>query len=323
MRADRLLTILLLLQTHGRMTARELAARLEVSERTVYRDMEALSIAGVPVFAERGANGGWSLVDGYETHLTGLSATEIQALFATRPDRLLADLGLHEASEAALVKLLAALPSVSRRDAEHARQRLHVDAAGWGRTDEDVSALPALQEAVWEERRVRFLYLRPEAEPAARVADPLGLVAKGSAWYLVAAVDGEPRTYRVSRVRDVVVGDEPARRPEGFDLGAYWSRSTGEFRAKLPRYTATARVAPGVLTWMTWVARYARIEGAGEPDADGWVELELAFQVEEEAVTFGLTFGARVELLEPAGLREKVRTLAAETVALYARNRER
>lgn len=317
MRADRLLSILLLLQSHGRMTARDLAARLEVCERTIHRDMEALSTAGVPVYAERGASGGWALVDGYETRLTGLSAAEVQALFATRPARLLADLGLREASEAALLKLLAALPSVSRREAEYARTLLYVDAAGWGRSEEEAAALPVLQEAVWAQRKVRFTYLRSGCEPAHRTADPLGLVAKGSVWYLVAAVDGEPRTYRVSRVRDAAVGEEPALRPEGFDLGDYWVRSSTEFRASLPRFRATMRVAPGAHHWMSWTARYARVSRSGEPDADGWVELDLELQVEEEAVTLALSLGPRAELLAPPELREKLRALALETAAVY------
>jgi predicted DNA-binding transcriptional regulator YafY len=323
MRADRLLSILLLLQTHGRMTARDLAARLEVSERTIYRDMDALSGAGVPVFAERGSNGGWALVEGYETRLTGLSAAEVHALFGTRPARLLADLGLQEASEAALIKLLAALPSTSRRDAEHARQRLHVDTAGWARSAEDVSSLPTLRDAVWRERRLRFNYVREGGEPGERLADPLGLVAKGSVWYLVAAVAGEPRTYRVSRIRDAVLEEEPARRPDGFDLAAYWERSAAEFKAALPTYTASVRAAPEVPRWMAWTARYARVERTGEPDADGWVELDLQFQVEEEAATFALSFGPRVEVLSPPGLREKVRALAEETAAMYASSRGR
>jgi predicted DNA-binding transcriptional regulator YafY len=317
MRADRLLAILLLLQANGRMTARELAARLEVSERTILRDMEALGVAGVPVVAERGAGGGWSLVDGYETHLTGLTAAEVQALFATRPARVLADLGLGTASEAAMLKIVAALPAMARQEADAARQRLYVDLSGWGTSSEDASALPALQEAVWREQRVRFSYLRDRCEPAERVVEPYGLVAKGSVWYLVGAVDGEPRTYRVSRVRDVVVEDAPARRPDGFDLAEYWHRSAAEFKASLPRYEAVVRVAPDVMTWMTWTARYARVLGRGEPDAEGWVELSLQFQVEEEAITFALSMGPRAELLSPPDLRDKLRDLAARTAATY------
>nr|MDQ3818613.1 HTH domain-containing protein [Acidobacteriota bacterium] len=173
MRADRLLSILLLLQIHQRMTSRELARRLEVSERTIHRDMEALGMAGVPIAAERGQRGGWMLMEGYETRLTGLNEAEIQALFLTRPARLLADLSLDKASDAALIKLSAALPPVFRHDADYARQRIYVDVTGWNPRDEKAPALHTLQEAVWQERKVSFTYGQHECK-GERIADPLG-----------------------------------------------------------------------------------------------------------------------------------------------------
>src|SRR5579871_117459 len=182
MRADRLLSIMLLLQVHRRMTASELARRLEVSERTIHRDMEALSAAGIPVTAQRGAGGGWLLLEGYRTNLTGLTNAEIQALFLTTPARLLADLGLGRASDAASIKLLAALPAVSRRGAEYARQRIHVDIAGWGQAEGSIPFLAALQDAIWQEYRVGIAYRRADGAAVERVVDPLGLVAKGSIW---------------------------------------------------------------------------------------------------------------------------------------------
>src|SRR5438874_8268242 len=151
MRADRLLSIMLLLQVHRRMTARDFARRLEVSERTIHRDMDALSVAGIPVVAERGAGGGWSLLDEYRTNLTGLNGAEVRALFMTKPARLLADLGLDKAADAAVIKLLAALPSVARRGAEYARQRIYVDVTGWRESKESIPCLPVIQEAIWQE----------------------------------------------------------------------------------------------------------------------------------------------------------------------------
>src|SRR5262245_42493554 len=234
MRADRLLSILLLLQVHRRQTARELARRLEVSERTIHRDMEALSAAGFPVFAERGSGGGWMLVEGYKTNLTGLNKDEIQALFLTKPLRLLADLGLEKASDAALLKLSSSLPSMHRYNAEHARQRIHIDVTGWHRSDESIHFMPLLQEAIWQEHMLKFRYQRGGGcDPVERLASPLGLVAKGSVWYLVAAVDGEVRSYRVSRILDAQVTAEPCIRPEGFDLAAYWEQSAASFKEHL------------------------------------------------------------------------------------------
>ena len=237
MRADRLLSILLLLQVHRRVTARELAQRLEVSERTILRDMEALSGAGVPVVAERGAGGGWSLVDGYQTKLTGLTTAEIQSLFLARPPRLMADLGLKQESDAALIKLQASLPAACRRHADFARERILVDTRGWRDPAESVACLPVLLDALWRERQVRFIYNRVLGEPGERTAHPLGLVAKGSAWYLVARVEplpDEPRTYRVSRIREAAILEQPAGRPASFDLAQYWERSA----SRVPRPAA-------------------------------------------------------------------------------------
>ena len=235
MRADRLLSILLLLQVHRRLTARALARRLEVSERTIHRDMEALSAAGIPVYAERGGGGGWSLVEEYRTNLTGLNTAEIQALFVTRPARLLADLGLEQASDAGLIKLQAALPAMQRDDAEYARQRIYVDITGWNRAEESIATLPVLQAAIWQERKLQFTYERGgDCAAVERLVDPLGLVAKGSGWYLVAGEEGEIRSYRVSRVQEAKLIDQPCVRPKGFDLAAYWEQSMISFKDQLP-----------------------------------------------------------------------------------------
>jgi predicted DNA-binding transcriptional regulator YafY len=318
MRADRLLSILLLLQVHRRVTARALAARLEVSERTIHRDMEALSMAGVPVVAERGSNGGWSLMEEYRTNLTGLNKDEAQALFLMQPARVLADLGFDKASDAALIKLLAALPAAHRDDAEYARQRIHIDLGGWNRADESIACLPVIQQAIWQGRKLRLIYERGQCAAVERIVDPLGLVAKGSAWYLVAAVDGLLRSYRASRVAEATLLDEGFARPKDFDLAAYWQASTASFKASLPRYQATLRVAPEVLPRLGYAGRFARIEHTGEPDADGWSEVHVRFDVEEMAVEYALSFGACVEVLTPQTLRDKVIEMAQSVIAFYA-----
>ena len=317
MRADRLLSVLLLLQVHRRLTARELAKRLEVSQRTIHRDMEALSAAGFPVFAERGSGGGWMLVEGYKTNLTGLNKDEIQALFLSKPLRLLADLGLDKASDAAMIKLSAALPSAHRDNAEHARQRIHIDLSGWHRSKEAARLLPVLQQAVWQERKLRFTYERSGCDPVERLADPLGLVAKGSAWYLVAVVDGDTRSYRVSRVLTAELTDDPCIRPREFDLGAFWEQATLSFKAQLPRYQATVRAHPEVFPRLNFAGRFARIEQAYPPDQDGWIRVALRFDVEEMAVEYALGFGSKMEVLEPATLREKVIAAANSVIDFY------
>lgn len=319
MRADRLLSILLLLQVHRLVTARELAARLEVSERTIHRDMEALSAAGIPVFAERGTHGGWALMEEYRTNLTGLNKDEIQALFATRPSRLLADLGLEKASDAALIKLLAAIPAGSRGDAEYARQRIHVDTSGWNSSRESIESLPAIQDAIWRERKLEFSYQRGhDCDPVERIADPLGLVAKGSAWYLVAAVEGQVRSYRVSRVVEARVLDESCVRPKGFDLASFWEQSAASFKENFPRFDAVLRAHPDIVPRIYAAGRFARVERVEPPDADGWVRVSMRFQFEHEACEFALSFGNRIEILEPADLWERVVEAARGVIEFHA-----
>lgn len=317
MRADRLLSILLHLQIHRRMTAGALAERLAVSPRTIHRDMEALSMAGVPVYAERGAGGGWVLPDSFRTDVTGLTEPEIQALFVSMPARVLSDLGMERASDAALIKLLAALPSVARQDAEQVRQRIHVDGAGWHQAQETVPALAALQEAVWLDQRVRLSYQRGDGTVVERVVDPLGLVAKGRLWYLVAGVDGEPRTYRVSRVQEVEILSEVASRPPDFDLAAFWTKSSAELVANLPRYPIVVRVAPEAVRRLWIPGAYARVEQVGEPEADGWQRADLVLQTEAEACSYVLGFGPLMKVVEPTTLRERVVRTAREIVAFY------
>jgi predicted DNA-binding transcriptional regulator YafY len=313
MRADRLLSIMLLLQVHRRVTARDLAKRLEVCERTILRDMDALSTSGIPVLAERGAGGGWSLVESYQTKLTGLSAAEIQSLFLARPSRLMADLGLKQESEAALIKLQASLPASTRQQADFARQRIFVDTRGWRDPTESVACLPVLLDAIWRERQVRFIYRRVLCEASERTGHPLGLVAKGSVWYLVANTGKEPRTYRVSRIEEAVILEQPSARPADFDLATYWEHSAAEFREKLPRYYATFLASPAVMRWVRY--RGWRLEQEA-PEGDS-IRLRLRFDAEEEAVQFALSFGGDIEVVEPDGLRSKVLDGARAIVRRY------
>lgn len=273
MRADRLVSILLLLQHRGRATARELAGELEVSERTILRDMDALAAAGVPVISARGANGGWSVVDGYRTRLDGLNESELRALFVGAPPSVLADLNLDGASRAARLKLHSALPHA----AEYARQRIHVDTSGWRDSRDAVPFLPVLQDAVFRERRVRIDYTH-----GPRDVDPLGLVAKGHLWYLVAAVEGEPRTYRISRITNVEVLDAPATRPASFDLAAYWEESKKTFLERLPRVDVVALIPRDLLPKVKTFLRYGAIDRVDDYD-ETHVRAELHFDTMEAA----------------------------------------
>jgi predicted DNA-binding transcriptional regulator YafY len=318
MRADRLLTIVLLLQTNHQLTSKDLASRLEVSERTIHRDMEALSGAGIPVVALRGMGGGWSLLGEYRTNLTGLNEAEIETLFVTKSPKVLADLKLEKAAEGAMLKLLAALPTSYQRAAERARRRIYVDVQGWKRQEEAVPLLPVLQEAIWLERRLAFTYSRGDkCDAVDRTVDPLGLVAKGSVWYLVASVGSDIRSYRVSRIVRAEVINERATIPGEFDLPAYWESSSAAFRSSLPNYTATFRIAPDVLPFLRFAGRFARVSDSYETEANGWIRITVGFDVEEMAVGYALSFGPQLEVLEPETLREKVIQEAKKLVESY------
>ena len=314
MRADRLISIVLLLQANGRMTAETLASRLEVSQRTILRDMDALSSAGVPVIAERGTGGGWRLIDGYETKLTGLTPAEIRSLFLARPPALLAELGLKEAADAAWLKLRAALPSGVREQAEFVRQRLLIDSRNWRDSGESLTSLPVLLEALWSGQRLKFVYEKADGSTSEREVDPLGLVARANRWYLVAGRGDDKRTYRVSRIRSPQILAERADRPKAFDLAAYWEASTNRFREHLPYYNATFLVTEHILPWVCYrpwrVLEQARV---GER-----FRVSLRFDAPEEARQFALGHGAELEVLEPQELREHVIATAHAVVAAYA-----
>ena len=321
MRADRLLSIVLLLQANRQMTSRDLAARLEVSERTIHRDMEALSGAGIPVTAVRGSGGGWSLLGDYRTSLTGLNEAEVQSLFLTKPAKLLADLHLDKAADGAQLKLLASLPSTFREGAERARQRIYVDVSGWSRREEAVPFLPVLQEALWLERKLTITYERGEdCEPVKRLLSPLGLVAKGSVWYLVGAVDGNVRTYRVSRISQAEVLDEAAPIPLDFNLAQYWEQSASTLKSSTPKYLATFWVSPAIVLRLGFAGRFARVRETDETDARGWKKVQVGFDVEEMACEYAVSFGPNLEVIEPETLREKVIAMTRATLEFYAQS---
>lgn len=315
MRADRLLSILLLLQANGLMPARALAERLEVSERTVHRDMEALSMAGVPVYAEKGRRGGWGLVDSYRTDLTGLTESELRSLVITSAPGVLADLGLGEAADRALIKLLAGLPEARRRAAESARGHLHIDPSGWRRPDEAAPFLGTLELALRTSRQIAMMYERAfDRSVVERVANPLGLVAKGSVWYLAATVDGRARTYRASRIRAVAILETQIERPADFDLATFWTESSAEFRAALPVHRIVLRVAPEAMPRVHLGWRFATVESEGDRDANGWTRCVIRADSEEIAMECALILGGQAEVIEPVELRDRV--LAAARGAL-------
>jgi len=244
MRADRLLSILMLLQSKGRMTARNLAEQLEVSERTIYRDLEALGMAGIPIYTERGPGGGCSLLDGYQTKLTGLTEIEVRALFLLTMAAPLADLGLGKVLEEALLKLTAALPASSREQVEQVHQRFHVDTTWWYHTADAQVTLQTIQQAIWQNSKLRMVYSQDNGNWCEQNIEPYGLVAKAGVWYLVSANHIGYCVYRVSRIQSIATTGEHFARATDFDLADYWSEYCTQVEHAHPQYAIPLRLAP-------------------------------------------------------------------------------
>ncbi|TDC04422.1 YafY family transcriptional regulator [Nonomuraea longispora] len=322
MRASRLLSLLLLLQSRGRMTAPELAAELEVSVRTIYRDVEALSAAGVPVYADRGPAGGYQLLDGYRTRLNGLTSEEASSLFLAGLPGPAAELGLAKVAANAELKLLAALPPEPRSHASRMRERFLLDVPGWYRTNDDVPHLSEVAEAVWEQRPLRMTYRRWGPREIERVIHPYGLVLKGGSWYMVAAPPGEdPRTYRVARILSLQTLPGAFSRPEGFELSGFWRAYAKEFRERMYTAEVVIRLAPGRGDLLAYTMGAdvvgAALAVAGEPGPEGWLTLTVPVESLTHARWLLLRMGADVEVLEPPELRALMREAVAELGKLY------
>jgi predicted DNA-binding transcriptional regulator YafY len=321
MRASRLLSILTTLQARGLTSAEALAEECGVSLRTIYRDIDALSSAGIPVLSERGAEGGYRLLHGYRTQLNGLSEKEAEALFLTGLSGPAADLGLHAVLVAAEKKLMSALPAPLRAGAEKMRARFHLDAPAWFKEAEKPKLLPLVASSVWEQRRIRMRYRSWKSEKP-RVIDPLGLVLKGGSWYVIGQTEEGLRTYRVARILKLDVLEARFERPKDFELEAYWSASTKRLESELHPNQATVRMSPWALSMLEiFTSPFARAAARIEPGADseGWCTVTLPVGSLREACTRLLCFGGELEVLEPAELRRKMAEVAARMHETYGR----
>ncbi|MEQ0563694.1 YafY family protein [Amycolatopsis sp. NEAU-NG30] len=321
MRASRLLSVLLLLQNRGRMTAEELAGELEVSVRTVYRDIDALSASGVPVYADRGRTGGYRLVDGYRTRLTGMTEEEAQSLSLAGLPVAAAELGLGTVLAAAQLKLYAALPAELRDRAGRVAERFYLDVPGWHRGIESLPTLSAVADAVWSSRRIRIRYERWGQRVVEREIEPLGLILKAGNWYLAGRCDGTDRTYRISRVLELTDLGEVFERPAGFDLAKYWQEWSEQFERRMFPRVAVVRLSPRAQALVPFyagsVGARALRECPHEPDADGWLTVELPVEPGEPAIGELLRFGPHLEVLAPADLRAELAEAIEEMGAFY------
>ncbi|WP_406426604.1 helix-turn-helix transcriptional regulator [Streptomyces sp. NBC_01589] len=322
MRAARLIKMVLLLQSRPAMTAAELARELEVSERTITRDAQALSEAGVPVYADRGRAGGYRLVGGYRTRLTGLARNEAEALFLSGLPSALREMGLEDAASAARLKVSAALLPSLRDASDTAAQRFHLDAPGWYQEPVTPELLPAVAEAVWDDRMVKARYRRggPGSEVERELA-PYGLVLKAGVWYVCARAGTDFRVYRIDRFAAVAVTDERFVRDEDFDLPGFWDERAAQFARSILRTEVTVRVSEaGVGRLPHLVDRSAALDAldaAGPPDADGWRTVVLPVESLDVAYSQLLALGPELEVLEPAALRTRFGAAAERLSGLY------
>ncbi|MDJ1136467.1 helix-turn-helix transcriptional regulator [Streptomyces iconiensis] len=351
MRASRLIKMVLLLQARREMTGAELAAELEVSERTVARDVLALSEAGVPVYADRGRAGGYRLVGGYRTRLTGMGRSEAEALFLSGVPSALRDMGLDDVASAAKLKVSAALDPSLRGVQDSAAQRFHLDAPGWWQAPKTPALLPALADAVWTDRVAEVRYLRRETE-VERELEPHGLVLKAGQWYLAARVrrpdeaggrrgeDGphdpraapsrEPvgpeaqprawRVYRVDRFTEVTVRDQHFARQEDFDLSAFWAERAAAFARALLRTEVTLRLTAAGTRQLRYATDRTAAEEAlarGTADSEGLTTVALRVENEEVAFSQLLALGPECEVLAPPPLRARFAEAAQRSAALY------
>jgi predicted DNA-binding transcriptional regulator YafY len=321
MRASRLVQLLLLLQARGGLTAEELSRELEVSVRTVLRDVDALSAAGIPIYTERGPAGGIRLVEGYRTRLTGMTGEEAEALFLSGLPGPAAELGLGTVVAAAQLKVVAALPAELRSRASRLVERFHLDVGAWFHGNEPVPHLSTVAEAVWGSRRLEVSYHRDETV-VERTLEPLGIVLKAGIWYLVARSEAQVRTYRISRIRAARALEETFERPEKFDLAASWAESSAAFEREIPRLDILVRVRSDAM-WRLVDAVGNRVvreaHRVGPPDLDGRETLRINVEWPGEAAGKLVTAAPDVEVLEPAALRAELLTAARAASEVYSR----
>jgi predicted DNA-binding transcriptional regulator YafY len=322
MLASRLLSILMLLQTRGRMNARELAREFEVSVRTIHRDIDQLSAAGIPVYADRGRSGGFQLMDGYRTKLTGMTQSEAEVLLLTGLPGPAAQLGLSDLLSAARLKLLAALPANAQHDAERIASGFHLDPVSWFRSPDPLPALQTVAQAVWAGRYLNVRY-RNNGEVYPRRLGPLGLVLKGGVWYLVAQNGKAVRTYRVAQICEAEIGDESFVRPNKFDLAAHWQEASRAYEAGLYREQADVKLSPRGMALLNQFGPHVKdaVTATAQRDRRGWIRCTVPIESVRQGAREFMRMGEDVEVLGPPALRTRIAEVSAAMAERHARER--
>lgn len=321
MRADRLISIVLLLQTRGSLSAQELAQELEVSDRTIYRDIYALSQAGIPVYTIKGPGGGIFLVENYRTTLTGLTNEQLQALLMLNIPQPLVQLGAGEALKTALLKLAAALPPTHSKEEDISHQRFYLDWESESSAEHSVAFLDTIRQGVWQERRIRLIYKPHFWAEVDQVVDPLGLVAKGNYWYLVCLHGDHQRALNIETIIDAHLLDEHFIRPPDFKLGDFWGDWLTRAATNRPIFATQVRISPSLakeLPRLLGKSANKAIQNASQPDDNGWLTINLSFDTLETARSRLLALGGAVEVLEPEALRLSIADYAQQIRAVYS-----
>jgi predicted DNA-binding transcriptional regulator YafY len=323
MRADRLITLVLLLQRHGKLSASELAEELEVSERTIHRDIDALSSAGIPVYGEPGRGGGFALLDSYQTNLTGLTETEVQTFFALSIPAQLSELGIWKDLSALQIKLSRAMPSYGREGEDEIHQRLLIDSVWWHQSEEPIPHLLTVEQGVWQDRSMHITYRPFFAERLRRRVNPYGLVAKAGVWYLVCVQSKRNRVHRVDELLDVELADEKFERDPDFSLAAFWEDWCSRQEKVHASVAVTARFSPQLVPDLPkYFGRpiLENIDHDGQIKSDGSIVLTTSFRSLVDARTRMLSFGNAVEVLEPLALRLSVADFARQIAGMYSKS---
>ncbi|ARI78989.1 helix-turn-helix transcriptional regulator [Halobacillus mangrovi] len=318
MKAERMIKILILLQYGETLSTPELANELEVSERTIHRDMESLSAAGIPVYSQRGKAGGWRLIDDWKQKLSWLKEKELQSLFLPPAEKILTDLDIDISSKEVKNKLLLSLPEHSRQQARSLWERIYVDMGTWKNTQTDITAaMETLQDVVMNEQKAKILYKKANGDEKESIIQPLGLVAKASTWYVVAMNEnGDYRSYKVARIKQISKEEDYFERPADFDLASYWKNSKKTFAETLPNFSVEVKVSTSAYKRIMFTGRFVT-KTSEKGTEDGWAYVELTFQTEEEAVNFILGFGNQILVVSPKDLISKVTDRAKEVLTLY------
>lgn len=318
MRAERLLNIMILLQTQGKMTTKELSNKLEVSQRTILRDMDALSISGIPVFAERGKTGGWRLMDNFRSQLAGMKLEDMKSLFILPSDQMLEELGLLTGKLDIRQKLLASLPSATQNEAQNFLEKIYLDTGTWKPSKDVTSVLHSIQNALWQDKKLKIEYEKTNGNRSKRILCPLGLVLKGSVWYLVAMNDAnEFRSFRVSRIIQVEMLSDCFTRPQHFSLPQYWKQSKLNFVESLPSIEVKVLAHKELLGRMLFTDKFVEQIHEDICSREQWVRLSLQFNTEQEAIEYIIGFGGRMKLLEPADMIPEIIQQAKSVIKMH------